>query len=625
MNMDVLVDMALKQQMTKQALGFLGPLAMSAGKGLLGAGAKAAPWLAAGGLMAGGDIAVRKALQDKSQDQQPEGPGGPLSVGKPWILRKQEEVTGRTNLLPDFKNLFGKEQGGAEGPSGPGIGPRKDNDRKPSLVSDVRSLFQRPSGWDLVESALQGGRGPEQEKQALMDEYAGWQQRHPVLGLASRASPLSLLNIGHELRQGNIGKAFLRGTPATFFMGAPKTLEQNADKNKGPSGPGGTGAGLNNPAVGGPRGGATHGMLGFPKQKEPEGPKGYGPPDFGNTHSRDRADPDFQNEGANPRAPEAGFKLAEAAALITFRKQADFDFARASQALTPGSYYSMSGNLPDALHRGLGHSLALTGVGGLVGSALGDPQQGMMTGLGAGLGTQLGGAAGHTLADLAMSRYGVPHGGGRLIGQLGGLGVGSLGGLIAGGYLGNRLSGKKKTKPPESTESAEKQSRDKKARAILANGNLLDVLAVTMEMAEKKAGLVTRPFESPLLKAAQGVAGGAQGKPGGGLQPGPAPAASGGPPVAAKPGPVTPTPPPPPPTIGGPPEAAKPAPGAGGQNPVQMPSPRTPGLAPTPKEVPPAPGGAPGVARPTIKPTGGFIVGPTAQLPASTSPEMLGG
>ena len=44
----------------------------------------------------------------------------------------------------------------------------------------------------------------------------------------------------------------------------------------------------------------------------PRGPHSYGPPNFGHTHSRDRADPDFGNEGSDPRHPVAGFKMATA-------------------------------------------------------------------------------------------------------------------------------------------------------------------------------------------------------------------------------------------------------------------------------------------------------------------------
>lgn len=61
-------------------------------------------------------------------------------------------------------------------------------------------------------------------------------------------------------------------------------------------------------------GGIADAIGGLGGSKGPAGPHGgYAPPNFGNVHSRDRADPDFQNEGAMPHAPMTGFKLASAA------------------------------------------------------------------------------------------------------------------------------------------------------------------------------------------------------------------------------------------------------------------------------------------------------------------------
>lgn len=119
--------------------------------------------------------------------------------------------------------------------------------------------------------------------------------------------PAALLPFAGKIGGGLLaaGKATLPwlgigGAMAAGDIGARKLMEPK--QPEGPSGPGGTGAGMDQPGFGGgcgPGNGSTGGMLGGPK---------------GNNNS--------EQEDDQPRHSTAGFKLAEAAAYITFRKQA---------------------------------------------------------------------------------------------------------------------------------------------------------------------------------------------------------------------------------------------------------------------------------------------------------------
>jgi len=245
------------------------------------------------------------------------------------------------------------------------------------------------------------------------------------------------------------------GAMAAGDIGIRKMLEPGQQDPQGPQGPGGTGAGMDQPAAGpcGPGHGSTSGMLG--------GPKG-GPPDFGNAHSRDRADPDIGQDDSQ-RHPIAGFKLAEAAALLTFRKRA--------QGPNPDPYpyghafRSAAEDIPGLINTPL-NALAYGGLGALSGLALGrSPGHGAMIGAGmgagAGLGATLGGTAGYALSPLAAviaQRYGMdPR---KAIGMSTRLGL--VGGGLTGAYLGGRAGYRAgKAKPSEKPE--EKQSFAKAA------------------------------------------------------------------------------------------------------------------------------------------------------------------
>lgn len=307
------------------------------------------------------------------------------------------------------------------------------------------------------------------------------------------AGPLALLPLAGKAVGALGGAAKAIGGSAANMLGTAVAMEgvnRAANKVLGPQGgppqggqgPGGTGAGLE-PGVGGPRGGATHGMLGFPKQKDkPEGPKGgYGPPNFGNTHSRDRADPDFQNEGANARNPVAGFKLAN---------DVLFEMGLIKRALdTPGAHLAdAAANWGDARELGLG---ALQ-TGGAAAMDLGRAGAAKARDLGAaGLakGKELGSAGLAKAKSLGATGLDKAKGLGQAgmgyvranPGRSAGLAAGGLA-LGTGAYLlGKKLfgGGGQPSVPPD----------EPKLAAMLMPSNMLDILAINMEMAEKKANL----------------------------------------------------------------------------------------------------------------------------------------
>lgn len=144
----------------------------------------------------------------------------------------------------------------------------------------------------------------------------------PVLAAGAKALPWlgrAAMSLGSKALPAakTVGSKSLElGKASLPYLGMGAAMEGGSAAIRGLSGGGGE-APPQGPS--GPRGpGATHGMLGFPQQ---EGPKG--PPDFGDRHSRDRADPDTGNGGS--QSSGTGFKLANAAdyaAFISFRKQA---------------------------------------------------------------------------------------------------------------------------------------------------------------------------------------------------------------------------------------------------------------------------------------------------------------
>lgn len=262
---------------------------------------------------------------------------------------------------------------------------------------------------------------------------------------------------------GMAGSGLMPGQPA---LGGPAGPGGTGGPGQGPMGSGGIS--MMNKLTSGRSPGSTHGMLDFPQMPEPLGSHTTSQ----NYFSRDRSDPDTGDEG--PRSGGTSFKLASAVLVdmgIFKRADRDYDMAMAHMHGTNArqdirDIRQMNFNGP------VGKTLKQ--LGGSLGSA----------------GRQGGRAALH------YGRAGLADAGSYIKNNPGRAGIyGTVGtaGVVAAALLARKLFGGGQPSPDEA-----RLPGFKGAASIMSN-NLLDVLAFSMELAEKEAGFRPAPFRKSAL------------------------------------------------------------------------------------------------------------------------------